>query len=68
MTGIIGWNGELVLSHKAAVSVMDHGFLYGMSLFETMRTYGGRPFLLDRHLDRLAGACEELGIGWTAEV
>ncbi|WP_374015900.1 aminotransferase class IV [Paenibacillus thiaminolyticus] len=65
MTGIIGWNGELVPSHQAAVSVMDHGFLYGMSLFETMRTYGGRPFLLERHLGRLAGACEELGIRWT---
>lgn len=65
MTGIIGWNGELVPSHQAAVSVMDHGFLYGMSLFETMRTYDGRPFLLERHLNRLAGACEELGIRWT---
>lgn len=67
MTGIIGWDGELVLRHQAAISVMDHGFLYGMSLFETMRTYSGRPFLLERHLDRLAGACEELGIRWTAE-
>ncbi len=36
MTGFIGWNGDLVPSGQAAVSVMDHGFLYGMSLFEKL--------------------------------
>ncbi|MEC0244016.1 aminotransferase class IV [Paenibacillus dokdonensis] len=56
-------NGTCIDASAAVVSVMDHGFLYGMGLFETFRTYGGEPFLLERHLDRLAQGCETLGIG-----
>lgn len=33
-----------------------------MGLFETFRTYNGVPFLLRRHLDRLADGCRQLGI------
>jgi len=35
------------------VSVLDRGFLYGDSVFETLRTYNGSPFALDEHLERL---------------
>jgi branched-chain amino acid aminotransferase len=38
----------------ATISVFDRGFLYGDSVFEALRTYGGRPFALERHLQRLA--------------
>ena len=31
----------------------DEGFLRGRAAFETVRVYGGRPFRLDRHLERL---------------
>lgn len=55
-------NGKLVDGQQAVVSVYDHGFLYGMGLFETFRTYGGRPFLLDRHLQRLSEGCRQLAI------
>ncbi|MFC4777241.1 aminotransferase class IV [Paenibacillus sp. GCM10023252] len=44
------------------ISVYDHGFLYGLGLFETFRTYDGTPFLLDRHLHRLREGCAQLGI------
>ncbi len=37
----------------ARVPVTDAGFLYGDSVFETFRTYGGEPHALRRHLDRL---------------
>ena len=47
---------------EAVISVYDHGFLYGMGLFETFRTYGGQPYLLERHLERLAAGCRSLGI------
>lgn len=50
------------------VSVYDHGFLYGMGLFETFRTYGGHPFLLEWHLERLASGCRELDIGYEPDL
>ncbi len=45
--------GDLTPAEEARVSAMDHGFLYGDSVYETVRTFGGELFLLDRHLDRL---------------
>lgn len=44
------------------MSVLDTGFTYGDSVYETMRTYGGRPFRLDRHLQRLRASAGRLGI------
>ncbi len=32
----------------------DEALLRGAAAFETLRVYGGRPFLLDRHLERLS--------------
>ncbi|WP_246067322.1 aminotransferase class IV [Paenibacillus koleovorans] len=49
---------------EAVVSVFDHGFLYGMGLFETFRTYGGAPFLLKEHLERLEEGCRLLAIDY----
>jgi len=46
-------NGKLVPEQKATVSVFDHGLLYGDGIFEGIRTYGGKVFLLDEHIDRL---------------
>ncbi len=48
------WIDGLVHEPEAAVvSVFDRGFLYGDSVFETLRTYGGRAFALLEHLQRL---------------
>lgn len=55
-------NGKFVTKEEAAVSPFDHGFMYGMGLFETFRTYGGHPFLLDDHFHRLHESAEEMNI------
>ncbi len=47
-------DGERVAPGDAHVSVFDRGFLYGDSVFETIRTYGGKPFALREHVERLA--------------
>ncbi len=47
---------------EAKVSVYDRGFLYGDSVFETVRTYGGRPFALTEHIRRLGHSASLLGI------
>ncbi|MBR2563190.1 MAG: aminotransferase class IV [Paenibacillus sp.] len=58
-------NGKLVQLASAVVPLTDHGFLYGIGLFETFRTYQGVPYLLERHLERMAAGCKELGIPFT---
>ena len=54
MTSLVLIDGRPSPPDAAKVSVFDRGFLYGDSVFEALRTYGGRPFALDRHLERLA--------------
>jgi branched-chain amino acid aminotransferase len=46
-------DGRIVPPERALVSVFDRGFLYGDSVFESLRTYGGVPFALGDHLARL---------------
>jgi branched-chain amino acid aminotransferase len=46
-------NDRLVPENEARVSVFDHGLLYGDGVFEGLRSYSGRVFRLDAHLDRL---------------
>jgi len=46
-------NGCLVPPDTAAISVFDHGLLYGDGVFEGIRYYHGKPFRLRAHLERL---------------
>jgi len=65
---IISMNGHLCEEEQAVISVYDHGFLYGLGLFETFRTYGGEPFLLAGHMARLAAGCRELDIAFEPDL
>jgi branched-chain amino acid aminotransferase len=53
MSATVSVNGRISSEREAVISVFDHGFLYGEGIYETMRTYQGRPFLYDRHMRRL---------------
>jgi len=55
-------NGNMVPYEKACIPVFDRGFLYGDSVFETMRSYAGVIFRLDEHLERLLRSLKSLGI------
>jgi branched-chain amino acid aminotransferase len=46
---------------SSSISLLDRGFLYGDSLFEALRTYGGQPAFLEEHLDRMAIGGRALG-------
>ncbi len=46
-------NNRLVPEQAAKVSVFDHGLLYGDGVFEGIRAYNGRVFMLEAHIDRL---------------
>jgi len=54
-------NGAILPQEAASISINDRGFLYGDSLFETVRGYAGRLPFLSRHLDRLERGMETLG-------
>jgi 4-amino-4-deoxychorismate lyase len=55
-------NGEFIPQEDAVVSIFDHGFMYGLGLFETFRVYDGHPFLLDDHLQRLNDGLKQLNM------
>ena len=57
-------DGQPLAHPGAAVSVLDRGLHYGDGLFETIACEGGRPRLLERHLQRLAAGCERLGLAF----
>jgi len=46
-------NDRIVEGQQAAISVYDHGFLYGDGIYETMRAYSGVVFQFERHIERL---------------
>jgi branched-subunit amino acid aminotransferase/4-amino-4-deoxychorismate lyase len=56
----------VVAPDAAAIAVDDDGFSRGRAAFETLRVYGGRPFRLEEHLDRLAVSVERLGFAFAA--
>lgn len=53
MGNLIYVNGNFLPREDARVSVLDHGFLYGSGVFETMRAYNGKVFMADKHIERL---------------
>jgi branched-subunit amino acid aminotransferase/4-amino-4-deoxychorismate lyase len=55
-------NSGLLPSSQASISAFNHGFLYGLGLFETVRAYSGFPFRLDRHIARLLRGAEIIGL------
>jgi len=55
-------NGDWLRETEAGVSVFDRAFLYGDSLFETVRVYGGRPFQFAAHCKRLKAGADYLKI------
>jgi 4-amino-4-deoxychorismate lyase len=51
-------HGRILPQEEARISANDHGLFYGLALFETFRTFGGQPFLLQEHLERMRRGCE----------
>jgi branched-subunit amino acid aminotransferase/4-amino-4-deoxychorismate lyase len=52
----------LVAPGEPVFGAGDEALLRGSAAFETLRVYAGRPFLLDRHLERLAHSAAALGL------
>jgi branched-chain amino acid aminotransferase len=59
---MIWLNGKLVRPEDARIDPQDRGFTLADGLFETLRSYEGRPFRLADHLERLSRSAAELAI------
>jgi branched-chain amino acid aminotransferase len=55
-------NNRFLALDKARVPILDRGFQYGDGVFETMRSYNGIVFRLEKHTARLLGSLKALGI------
>ena len=53
-------NGSWVEAEQAVVPFRDQGFLYGDSLFETIRINGGQAFRLEKHLERMRSGMDTI--------
>lgn len=53
-------NGKFISGSNAKISIDDVGFLYGDGVFETLRSYKGKPFKLEEHIDRLLASLKQL--------
>lgn len=53
-------NGEFMPLEQAVVHIEDRGFQFADSVYEVIRTYGGRPFAVEQHLARLEWSANEI--------
>ena len=57
-------NGKIIPDTDAHISSADRGFLYGDGIYETLRSYNGKPFKLDEHLERMRHSVKQLRISF----
>lgn len=55
-------SGKWVDEAEASISVFDHGLLYGDGVFEGIRIYNKRIFLLEEHIDRLFDSAQAIAL------
>lgn len=69
MPSRININGIVGGPEDSKISVLDHGLLFGDSVYETLRTYNGKPFLFSRHFARLERSAHaiDLHLPWSKE-
>jgi branched-chain amino acid aminotransferase len=53
---------KFVKDSEAVISVFDHGFLYGDGVYETIRSYQDKIFMLDQHIARLYRSADAIGL------
>lgn len=56
------WNGEFCHLEELKIPALDRGYLFGDAVYEVIRVYKGRPFLLTSHLKRLEASLQSTEI------
>ena len=61
MTGTLAsLDGRILPTEEARIPVTDDALLRGDGVFEVVRIYGGKPYALDEHLERMSGSAAGL--------
>lgn len=60
MTETVYLNGAFVPYEEARLPVEDRGTLFGDGVYEVIRVYGGRPFTMKAHMERLVRSAREI--------
>jgi branched-chain amino acid aminotransferase len=60
MTDLASLDGRVLPLAEARVPVTDEGLLRGDGVFEVLRVYGGRPYALAEHLERMERSAANL--------
>lgn len=58
----IWMNGRVLPMSEARISPEDRGYQFADGVYEVIRLYGGRPFALEQHLQRLARSAEAISL------
>ena len=53
-------NGKIIPLDKASINICDIGLLRGFSVFDFLKCYNGKPFLLQDHLSILNNSAKEI--------
>jgi branched-chain amino acid aminotransferase len=56
------WNGRFLPADQLLIPATDLGFVQGVTVAEQLRTFGGKLFRLEQHLDRLQRSLEIIGV------
>jgi len=69
MQASVNIHGVITPGDRSFISVFDHGFLYGDSVYEAFKTYRRKLFLFSRHFARLEQSAQGiyLSIPWSKE-
>ena len=57
-------DGRITPPGEATISVLDEGLVRGDGAFEVLKLYGGHPFRLGAHLDRLRRSADAIELGF----
>jgi len=63
---IVYFNGQFLPKEEIKISPDDRGFLFADGIYEVIRAYGGKPFKIAEHLQRLARSLKEIRIDYPA--
>jgi D-alanine transaminase len=61
----VAWvNGRFSAIEEATVSIEDRGFQFADGVYEVVSTYGGRPYAMEAHMERLQRSLREIRIDY----